>query len=215
LPKSQRPGTAQTRLEAGFNRELQASTPDRFVAGLGGPQKPRPLQALNDYLDQLDHAEPPVPASRRILAALGPRKLELARDRSAGAILQLVTPACTQQARHVLGGQSTLVINQMVVLDTDATRARETARAPLRFLSGINGYRASFARMGFTDSDIAGLSDRLIDDLVTWGSADTITTRVSEHLEAGADQVALTIVGQGEQLRPIEVARELAGPLLR
>ena len=195
--------------------ELEASRPGRFVVGLGGPQKPRPLGPLNDYLDQLDHGDPPVPAGRRILAALGPRKLELARDRSAGAMPLLVTPAYTRAARRILGDQPTLVINQMIVLDTDAARARGTARGPLRFLSGVSGYRANFTRMGFTDSDIAGLSDRLVDDLVTWGSAGTITARIREHLDAGADQVALTVLSQNGQPRPIDVARQLAGRFSR
>ncbi|MGI8448999.1 MAG: TIGR03620 family F420-dependent LLM class oxidoreductase [Streptosporangiaceae bacterium] len=190
---------------------LQAVAPDRFVAGLGSPQKPHPLGPLNDYLDQLDHGDPPVPAGRRILAALGPRKLELARDRAAGAVPLLVTPAYTRQARRILGTESTLVVSQMLVLDTDAARAREAARMPLGFLSGIRGYRASFARMGFADSDIAGLSDRLVDDLVIWGSTETVTARVREHLDAGADQVALTVLHLDGQPRPIEAARELAG----
>src|SRR5690348_259657 len=72
--------------------DLEARAPGRFVAGLGGPQVPRPLRPLSDYLDQLDQSEPQVPVGRRLLAALGPRKLELARDRTAGAILLLVTP---------------------------------------------------------------------------------------------------------------------------
>ncbi len=191
--------------------ELQADAPDRFLVGLGGPQKPRPLQPLNDYLDQLDRGEPPVPTGRRILAALGPRKLELARDRAAGAVPLLVTPAYTEQARRILGGEATLVISQMLVLGTDATRAREAARVPLGFLSRIPGYRANFTRMGFSDTDITGLSDRLVDALVIWGSAATVTARVSEHLDAGADQVALTVLSQDGQPRAIEAARELAG----
>ena len=196
-------------------RRLQASAPGRFVAGLGGPQKPRPLQALNDYLDRLDQAEPPLPAGGRLLAALGPRKLGLARDRSAGAIALLVTPAYTSAARRILGGESTLVIDQMVVPDADAARAREIARRPLRFLSGMSGYRANFARMGFTEADIAGLGDRLVDELVTWGGTDTIAARVNEHLQAGADQVMLTILNQDAgRPFPIETARQLAGLLL-
>jgi probable F420-dependent oxidoreductase len=192
---------------------LQASAPDRFIVGLGGPQRPRPLRALGDYLDELDRAEPPVPAGRRILAALGPRKLELARDRAAGAVALLVTPAYTRQARHILGGQPALIISQMLVLDTNAARARQAARVPLSFLSGVSGYRANFARMGFTERDIADLSDRLVDELVIWGGADQITARVGEHLDAGADQVALTILNSGGQPGPIDVARELAGRL--
>jgi len=211
IPLDVYPAAAVVQLHA----QLQASAPDRFLVGLGGPQRPRPLGPLNDYLDALDQAEPPVPAGRRILAALGPRKLELARDRAAGAVALLVTPAYTGQARRILGRESALIINQMMVLDTDAARARQVARGPLSFLSGVSGYRANFARMGFTERDIAGLSDRLVDELVIWGSADKITARVSEHLEAGADQIALTVLSQDGQPRPIEAARELAGRLPR
>jgi probable F420-dependent oxidoreductase len=199
---------------AGLYAGLQASAPGRLVAGLGGPQKPHPLQALNDYLDHLDQAEPPVPAGRRLLAALGPRKLELARDRFAGAILLLVTPAYISAARRILGDGSTLVIDQMLVLDADATRARQTARRPLRFLSGLPGYRASFARMGFADSDIAGLSDTFVDQLVIWGDADAIATRISRYRQAGADHVMLHVLSEGAQPGPIEAARRLASSLL-
>ena len=121
-----------------------------------------------------------------------------------------MTPAYTRQARRILGGDSTLVVSQMIVPDTGAAGAREAARAPLGFLSGVRGYRANFARMGFTDTDIASLSDRLVDDLVTWGSTDTITARIREHLDAGADQVALTILNQGGHPRLLDAARELA-----
>jgi probable F420-dependent oxidoreductase len=161
--------------------ELQAGAPGRFIAGLGGPQVPRPLRPLNDYLDQLDQGEPPVPASRRILAALGPRKLELARERAAGAVLLLVTPDYVRTGRRILGAQATLAVSLMAVLQADAARAREAARGPLRFLSGVAGYRASFTRMGFTASDIDGLSDELVDRLVAWGTTDAITARVNEH----------------------------------
>jgi probable F420-dependent oxidoreductase len=193
---------------------LEAGAPGRLVTGLGGPQKPHPLPALNDYLDHLDRAEPPVPAQRRLLAALGPRKLELARDRCAGASLLLVTPAYTSAARRILGGDPTLVIDQMLVLDTDATRARETARRPLRFLSGLPGYRATFGRMGFTDGDIDGLSDALVDQLVIWGDAGTIAARIGQYRRAGADHVMLHVLNDGDQPGPMEVARQLAGNLL-
>ena len=199
---------------AGLYAQLEGSAPGRLVAGLGGPQRSRPLQALNGYLDHLDRAEPPVPAGRRLLAALGPRKLELARDRSAGAIVLLVTPAYTSAARQILGDDSTLVIDQMLVLDADAARARQTARRPLRFLSGLRGYRASFARMGFTDGDIDGLSDDLVDQVVIWGDADTIAARIGEYRRAGADHIMLHVLNEGAQPGPIEVARRLAGRLL-
>ena len=193
--------------------ELQARAPGRFIAGLGGPQVPRPLRPLHDYLDQLDTGEPPVPASRRILAALGPRKLEIARERAAGAVLLLVTPDYTRTARRILGDQSTLVISQLVAVEADADRAREAARGPLRFLSAVPGYRASFSRMGFTGSDFDGLSDELVDRLVAWGSIETITARVNEYREAGADHVALTLL-DNEHQPDIDSARQLARGLV-
>ncbi|MEN0140118.1 MAG: TIGR03620 family F420-dependent LLM class oxidoreductase [Rhodococcus sp. (in: high G+C Gram-positive bacteria)] len=194
---------------ARLHADLRITAADRFVVGLGGPQIPRPLRALNAYLDRLDRSDPPVPAERRILAALGPRKLELARDRAAGAVLLLVTPDYTAEARRILGPDATLVVSLMTALGTDAARARETARVPLRFLSGVAGYAANFARMGFAADDISGLSDRLVDDLVAWGDADAITARVRGHLAAGADHVVVSELGD----RPGEVAGQLAGVL--
>src|SRR5215831_16418230 len=199
---------------AGLYAQLEASAPGRLVAGLGGPQTPRPLPALNDYLDHLDRTDPPVPAGRRLLAALGPRKLELARDRCAGAMLLLVTPTYTSAAREIIGDDSTLVIEQMLVLAADPTRARRTARRPLQFLSGLPGYRASFARMGFTDGDIAGLSDAFVDQLVIWGDADAIGARIAQYRQAGADHIMLHVLNDGDQPSPIEVARQLADRLI-
>jgi probable F420-dependent oxidoreductase len=189
---------------------LYARVPGRFIVGLGGPQQPRPLRGLNDYLDRLDQAEPPVPAGARILAALGPRKLELAARRAAGAIPLLVTPAYTADARRILGRDRVLIINQLVVPSTDPGAARAAARAPLAFLSGVRGYRAGFARMGFTPADIGDLSDRLVDELVAWGSAAAIGARVSEHLAAGADQVVLTIVDHDGPPGRAQAVRQLA-----
>jgi len=198
----------------GLYADLQATAPDRFVVGLGGSQKPRSLRGLNDYLDQLDVGVPPMPAGRRILAALGPRKLQIARGRCAGAVTLLVTPAYTSMARHVLGADSTLVVDQMCVLDTGAARGRETARGLLRFLSGVGGYIANLERMGFSDTDISEVSDRLVDDLVAWGDDDAIVARVTEHLDTGADQVVLGVLNEGSQPGPIQVARQLAHRLL-
>lgn len=191
--------------------QLEKSAPGRLVTGLGGPQKPHPLPALRAFLDQLDQADPPMPAQRRLLAALGPRKLELARDRAAGAIMLLVTPAYLGTARQILGDQRALAVDQMVVADTDPERARQTARRPLQFLSRLPGYAASFARMGFTGTDIAQVSDRLVDDLIIWGSPETIAARISRQLDAGADHIVLHVLSEPGQPGLIQVARTLAG----
>lgn len=176
---------------------LQQDAPDRFVVGLGASQKPPALDALHGYLDELDAAPAAVPADRRILAAMGPRKLAVARDRCAGAITLLVTPDYTVEARQALGPDSVLVVDQFIVLGTDPSRAREAARQPLRFLSQIGGYRASFVRMGFTEQDVDQLSDRLVDQLVIWGDPDSVAARVREQLAAGADHVVLSILDDG------------------
>ncbi|HST81783.1 MAG TPA: TIGR03620 family F420-dependent LLM class oxidoreductase [Kineosporiaceae bacterium] len=193
---------------------LQQDAPDRFVVGLGASQKPPALPALHAYLDELDAAPEPVPADRRILAAMGPRKLAVARERCAGAITLLVTPTSTAAARQELGPDRSLVVDQFVVLDTEPARARETARQPLRFLSQIGGYRASFARMGFTEQDVETLSDHLVDELVFWGDVDSVAARVREHLQAGANQVVLSVLGGAGVPDQLQAETRLAERLL-
>jgi probable F420-dependent oxidoreductase len=197
-----------------FCADVAEAEPGRLVVGLSGPQAPRPIRALNGFLDTLDRSVPPLPARRRLLAALGPRKLELARDRAAGAILLLVTPAYVSAARQILGSEPALVLDQMIVLDDDADRARETARPSLRFVSRLPGYAASFIRMGFADSDIAAVSDSIIDKLIIWGDEDAISARVRELLAAGADHVFLQVLSDGRQPGPVEAARRLSNSLL-
>lgn len=192
-----------------FYADTEAAAPGRFVVGVGGSQRRPRLAELEAYLDGLDRAG--VPAGRRILAALGPRKLGVARDRCAGAVTLLVTPDHTASARAVLGAGATLVVDEFVVLGTDPDRARGLARGPLGFLATVPGYRADFARMGFSDADIDGLTDRLVDGLVAWGDADAIGARVAAHRAAGADHVILSILTDAD---PLPTARELAAHLL-
>jgi probable F420-dependent oxidoreductase len=186
--------------------QLQETHPGRFVVGLGGAHGPRPLHTLGNYLDHLDTVPPNVPATTRMLAALGPRMLELARDRAAGALPLLMTPDYTAQARTLLGQDATLVVEHHVVLETDPTRARQAAREVIGFLSGVTGYAKHLRRLGFAEEDIAQLSDRLVDALVVWGDLDAIAGRVAEHLEAGADQIALVALPT-EGSTPVSTAR--------
>lgn len=190
---------------------VEAGSPGRLFTGFGGLQA-RPVSATREVLDALDGR---IPASRRLLAALGPRKLDLARDSAAGAITMLVTPAYTAQARRRLGPEAVLVVCQLVALDDDRSRARGTLRGPLGFLVGseVTGYAANMRRMGFGEDDLAGLSDRLVDAVTSGGDAGVIIAGVRAHLEAGADHVVLCAQSGGGRPGPIELGRALAGDL--
>jgi probable F420-dependent oxidoreductase len=186
--------------------ELQASHPGRVVLGLGGAHGAKPLTTLRTYLDALDG----VPREALLLSALGPRMLELARDRASGAIPVLVTADYTARARAALGDDSALAVELMTVLDTDPGRARDLARQPLSFLRTNPGYAANFRRMGFSDDEIEAVPDRMVDALVAWGDAEAIAARVEEHRRAGADHVAvLPLADDPAQWQP------LASTLLR
>jgi probable F420-dependent oxidoreductase len=140
--------------------------------------------------------------------------LDLARDRAAGAFPVLVTPEYTAYARSVLGDDTTLAIDQIVVLETDAERARRIARGPVAQLASFPPYTANLRRMGFTDDEITQLSDRLVDGVVAWGDVDAVGARITEHLQAGADHVALIVTTDSPDRAPVDEWRELASALL-
>lgn len=193
-------------------RTMEAEHPGRFIAGIGGAHGPRPLQTLSEFLDRLD-TDAPVPVRSRLLSALGPRMLDLAAQRTLGAMPVLATPEYTGQARVRLGPNATLVIEQFVALDTDAARARDAARRMVAFLRDVEGgYARHFRRTGFTEDEIARLDDRLIDALVACGDLDTVVRRVEEQRTAGADQVALYAIPTGAA--PSHRQRQLLGEAL-
>ncbi|WP_239154019.1 TIGR03620 family F420-dependent LLM class oxidoreductase [Amycolatopsis sp. FDAARGOS 1241] len=174
-------------------RDLAATHPGRWLPGLGGAHGARPLATLSAYLDELDAV---VPAAQRVLSALGPRMLELARDRARAAYPFLVTPDYVASARELLGPDTGLAVLTTVVADPDPVRARDTVRSgSLRFLAGVPGYAANFRRMGFTAADTADLSDRLIDGVTAHGDFDTVVARLREYRSAGADQVVVSLDG--------------------
>ena len=195
---------------ASFHR-IEERFPGRFLLGVGTghPESiqdySKPYEALSRYLDVLD--EHGVPAERRILAALGPRVLRLARDRSSGAHPYLVTPEHTAQARAILGPDRLLVPEHKVVLDADPERARAVGRARVRSpYLGLVNYRNNLRRLGFTDDDMADDgSDRLIDAVVAHGTPDTVAARLAQHLDAGADEVAIQLLtpSPDDDLRPL------------
>ena len=199
---------------ASYHR-VTARYPGRFLLGLGighpeaTRQYQRPYATLVSYLDELDHLK--VPAEGRVLAALGPKVLELAADRTAGAHPYLVTPEHTRQARQILGDGPLLAPEQKVVLETDPDQARAIGRARVRnpYL-GMRNYLANLRNLGWTDADFAdGGSDALIDALVVHGDAETIGRGVTAHLEAGADHVAVQVLGPD----PLPALRALASYL--
>ncbi|MET7281984.1 TIGR03620 family F420-dependent LLM class oxidoreductase [Kribbella sp. NPDC005582] len=169
--------------------DLQATAPGRFTVGLGGAHGPRPIERLTAYLDELE-----VPSDHRVLAALGPRMLELARDRSAGAFPFLITPAYTAQARQVLGPDKLLAVSHLVVLETDPAKARAIARDTISFFPTIPAYADSLERQGFSRADQAELPDHMVDALAAWGTPADIKAKLTEHLTAGADHVALNVI---------------------
>lgn len=195
-----------------FHR-IEAIAPGRLLVGLGSPHSARPLAALGDYVDQLDAADEPIPTNRRILAAFGPRALDVARDRFAGAMPALLTPDYVASARERLGTDRVLSVGLYAVLDRDAASARATARQPLTFLRGLPAYVNSLRRQGFTDDDITTLSDGLVDERVAWGSPGDVAERARELHAAGADHVHLTVLSDANQPTGVTAARALAPAL--
>lgn len=201
---------------------LAQAHPDRFLLGLGvshahlvdqeqAGRYRKPVEQMQAYLDALDSASPAVPPSERILAALGPRMLDLARRRSAGAHPYLTPVEHTRRAREALGAGPLLAPEQAVVLATDSTEARRIARIHLdRYMQAPN-YANNWRRLGFTEEDLAGGgSDRLVDALVAWGDVDAIRARVAAHIAAGADHVCLQALTENPATIPYDQWRALA-----
>jgi probable F420-dependent oxidoreductase len=195
---------------------IEEAYPGRFLLGIGVGHREhteeyrKPYEALVQYLDVLD--ELCVPTSRRVLAALGPKVLKLAAQRSAGAHPYLTTPEHTAQARELVGGSVLLAPEHKVVLTTDPNEAREIGRDAVGFYLGRSNYLSNWKRLGFTDEDLARPgSDKLIDAVVAHGSAGQIANRLDQHLQAGADHVAVQVVGGWDPLIP--TLTELAEPL--
>jgi len=174
--------------------------PGRFLLGLGvghpeaTQEYARPYNKLVAYLDQLDASD--VPVGGRVLAALGPKVLELASKRAAGAHPYLTTPEHTRSARQALGTGPLLAPEQKVLLSEDPSQARATARAVLERYLQLKNYRHNLLRFGWSEADLDHRgSDRLVDALVCHGDADTLAQGVTVHLDAGADHVAVQPVG--------------------
>jgi probable F420-dependent oxidoreductase len=181
-----------------FHR-IEDAYPGRFLlgVGVGHPEAVdryrKPYDALVEYLDELDAAA--VPTSRRVIAALGPRVLQLSKDRSAGAHPYLTTPEHTAEARQEIGPTTFLAPEHKVVLTTDTDHAREIGRQTVGFYLGLSNYVNNWRRLGFGDADFSGGgSDRLIDANVAWGDEGAIRGHIQKHWDAGADHVCIQAI---------------------
>jgi probable F420-dependent oxidoreductase len=174
---------------------------------------------MRDYIDAMDRAASSAPepevAPRMVLAALGPKMLGLAAERTHGAHPYFVPVEHTAFARQRLGPGPVLAVEQTAVLEDDPATARRIARRFAVHYLQTDNYARNLRRMGWTDADVSGQgSDALIDAVVAWGDVDRIALRVREHLAAGADHVCVQLVGE-EELDPcLDELRELAPALL-
>jgi probable F420-dependent oxidoreductase len=216
-------GNPPARVAASYQR-VERSHPGRMLIGLGSShagltqgQEYRPFQKMVSYLDELDALRETVPKDRRVLAALGPKMLRLAGERSAGVHPYLVTPAHTKEARQILGPEPLLAPEQKVVLETDPEKAREIARAVFSPHLTQPNYTNNLLRMGFSPDDLAGGgSDQIIDAVIAWGDTDAVLDRIAEHHAAGANHVAIQVLTAGEYGQgplPRQQWRELAAAL--
>jgi probable F420-dependent oxidoreductase len=208
---------------------LAEAYPDRFVLGLGVSHRPLvemrghdyrwPLSTMRTYLEDMREARfeaaQPEHDPPWLLAALGPKMLELSRDLADGANPYLVTPQHTAEAREILGERPLLVVEQPIALTNEREEALRLARSHLSRYLKLPNYRNSWLRQGFKDEDLSGVgSERLAEGMVAWGSEGDIRERVHEHLSAGADQVCVQVVTDGPLGSLREQWRSLAPALL-
>jgi probable F420-dependent oxidoreductase len=199
----------------------------RFLCGIGISHQPfvdlvkeagayqKPVATMSAYLDGLDAAATPLAKEDRVIAALGPKMLELAGTRTAGTHPYLVTPELTKTARDGVGPDGLVASEQGVVLERDPATAREIARLHLKTYLGLPNYANNWKRQGFTDDDIAGGgSDRLVDALVAWGDETAIAARVREQRDAGADHVCIQVLTADPRVFPSDQWRALAPALI-
>lgn len=210
---------------------LAEAYPNRFLLGLGasharlvethrGHRYASPLQKMRGYLSAMDQlatsyrAVKPRSRPRRVLAALGPRMLQLAAELADGAHTYFVPPEHTAQARADLGAGKLLAVEQAVVLEANPAKARALARTHTRRYLPLVNYTNNLRRLGFEASDLDHEgSDLLVDAIVAWGSLETIARRIDDHWQAGADHVCLQVITEDRRLLPIREWQELASAL--
>jgi probable F420-dependent oxidoreductase len=198
-------------------RVLADAFDDRYLLGLGvshprqvdprGHRYEKPVARMSAYLDAMDDdpfvspdgsaaVRPHVP---RVLAALRPPMLRLAREKALGAHTFLVPVEHTRRAREILGAGPLLIVEQKVVLARGPADARTRARAAIAWYLDTPNYVDNLRWLGFSDADFEhGGSDALVDALVAAGDEEAIRERVQEQLDAGATQVAIQPLEPGD-----------------
>lgn len=198
---------------------IEARHPGRFLLGVGTghreaiKQYAKPYDTIAAYLDVL--LADGVPAGSLVLAALGPKMLRLAAERTAGAHPYLVTPAYVERAREIMGGGPLLAVEHKAVLESGPQAARAIGRPRVhRPYLGLVNYTNNLRRLGWTDEDLAGGgSDALIDALVARGNPDQVAAELREFLDAGADHVCVQLLHASENADPVPGYRQLAAAL--
>jgi probable F420-dependent oxidoreductase len=192
---------------AAAQKGLNEQSGGRFLLGLGVSHIPlvegarrhtygKPVATMRAYLEAMAQtpyrAVPPAAAPKTVLAALGPKMLELSAQQADGAHPYNVTPEHTRGARAILGAGKLLCVEQAAILESEPARARAVARRFLAIYLGLPNYVDNWKRLGFTDADVAdGGSDRLVDAVVAWGDERAIRARIDAHWQAGADHVCV------------------------
>jgi probable F420-dependent oxidoreductase len=209
---------------AAWYASVTRSHGERMLLGIGCSHAPlidatepgryrKPQAATRAFLDAIDASETPVPVSNRVLAALGPKMLELSARRARGAHPYLVTPDHTRTAREVLGDGPLLLPEQTVLLTDSRDDARAVGTDWLRTYLVLPNYANNLLRSGFTQDDIDSVSDRLFDAIIAWGDEEAIARRVDEHRQAGADHVCIQALTANPREFPREQWRRLAPAL--
>jgi probable F420-dependent oxidoreductase len=211
-------------------RLLEDAFPGRFLLGIGVSHRTtvdrramslyeKPYTRMRHYLEAMDAARYPLreapPLPPVLLAALGPRMLRLAAARTAGAHPYFVPVKHTAKAREALGDSPILAPELAVVLERDTEKARTVARGYMQHYVKLDNYAGNLLRLGFSEGDLAdGGSDRLVDAIVAWGDVEAIQTRVTDHLDAGADHVSIQVLSEDPIRVPLTELQELAAALL-
>ena len=211
------------------SKTLNEAYEGRFLLGLGVSHHTitewvrkhdysKPYSTMRTYLERMDKSRfksvaPKEPPSR-VLAALGPRMLELSRDMADGCHPYFVPVEHTAIAREAVGPDKIVAVEQMVVLETDPSTARDIARQHMKIYLGLPNYANNLVRLGYAQEELDAASDRVVDAIVAWGKIDDVVARVRDHQDAGASHVCVQVLQADGRAIPRQAWSDLADALL-